>query len=184
MKCGALILAAGGSTRLGQPKQLVRLHGEALLERAIRIARSADCEPIVIVLGASEDLIRSECALRGVSIVSNPDWHEGVGRSLSLGVRALQDVDGLLVLTCDMPSVTAEHLRALALSGHVTGSAYAGRKGVPAYFPASAFSKLAEMTGDAGAKELLRSADAVDLPGGELDIDTPEDLARAADWLS
>jgi molybdenum cofactor cytidylyltransferase len=84
-----------------------------------------------------------------------------------------------MVTTCDMPAVTAAHLRSLMVSGEVTASLYAGRRGVPAYFPASCFRELMELRGDVGAKGLLSSAPFVELVGGELDIDTAEDLERA-----
>jgi len=182
MKCGALILAAGASTRLGQPKQLVRLEGETLLVRSVRVAREAGCAPIVVVLGAFEDLIRSQCNLEDVQVILNPEWSEGMGTSLACGVGAFeedQSVEGVVIMTCDMPAVTADHLRLLASSGDVTASSYANRKGVPAYFPSSLFSRLIELKGDAGAREILRSANAVPLTNGELDIDTIVDLARA-----
>ena len=75
--------------------------------------------------------------------------------------------------------MTAEHLRLLMASGEVAASGYAGRRGVPAYFPQSAFAELKKLSGDAGARELLREARVVELEHGELDVDTPEDLARA-----
>jgi CTP:molybdopterin cytidylyltransferase MocA len=84
-------------------------------------------------------------------------------------------------MTCDMPVVTAEHLRALMSSGEVTASFYSGKKGVPAYFPAETFQSLMELRGDSGAKNLLRSARSVELVGGELDVDTMADLAQAQD---
>jgi CTP:molybdopterin cytidylyltransferase MocA len=179
MKCGALILAAGASTRLGDLKQLARLGDETLLDRSIRIAREAGCAPIVVILGASEERIRSECKLPDVSLLSNPDWQQGMGRSISFGVGESGNVPGVLVMTCDMPAVTAEHLRALAASGTMSASSYAGRKGVPAYFPREMFPELLKLQGDAGARELLRSANAIKLTGGELDVDTPEDLEQA-----
>jgi molybdenum cofactor cytidylyltransferase len=78
-----------------------------------------------------------------------------------------------------MPAVTASHLRVLMASGDVTASGYADRRGVPAYFPASAFAELMALRGDAGARELLRSAHCEELVGGELDVDAVEDLERA-----
>jgi molybdenum cofactor cytidylyltransferase len=178
MNCGALILAAGASTRFGSAKQLVIFEGETLLARAVRIAQAAGCKPVVVVLGARENLIRNECDLSGVLVVSNPDWAEGMGTSLTQGIRALEGCPGVVVMTCDMPAVTANHLRALASSGAITASSYADRKGVPAYFPEEVFPALLSTEGDAGARDLLRSAAGIDLAGGELDIDTPEDLAR------
>ncbi len=179
IKSGALILAAGASTRLGHPKQLVRLGNETLLDRSVRIAGEAGCAPVVVVLGASEDRIRNECKLKDVLIVSHPDWAEGMGTSLSRGVREFEDVQGILVMTCDMPAVTAHHLRALAASEQVTASSYGGRKGVPAYFPRDQFPKLLELKGDRGAIELLQNARRVELSGGDLDVDTSDDLAKA-----
>jgi molybdenum cofactor cytidylyltransferase len=178
MKCGALILAAGPSTRLGRPKQLVILEGETLLERSVRIAKGAGCEPVVVVLGASQDLIRNQCKLQDVLIVSNPDWADGMGTSLSRGAREFEDVRGIVVMTCDMPIVTSAHLRALASSDEVTASSYAGQNGVPAYFPSESFPKLIALKGEAGARGFLRSAVGIELVDGELDIDTAEDLTR------
>ncbi len=179
MKCGALILAAGASTRLGHPKQLLRLGSETLLDRSVRIATEAGCAPVVVVLGASEGQIRSQCKLQGVLIVSHPDWSDGMGTTLSRGVREFDDVQGILVMTCDMPAVTADHLCALAASEQVTASSYGGRKGVPAYFPRDRFPQLLELKGDRGAIELLRHAQGVELSGGEFDVDTSDDLAKA-----
>jgi len=160
----AIVLAAGASTRLGRPKQLVVLGGETLLERAVRTARKAACQPVVVVLGAEADQIRERCNLSG---------------AIRVGVGALPPVDGVVLMTCDQPAVTAEHLRALMAVGDVAASAYAGRCGVPAYFPAKAFAALMELWGDAGARGLLREAATVDLDGGELDVDTAADLDEA-----
>jgi CTP:molybdopterin cytidylyltransferase MocA len=179
MRVGAVVLAAGASKRLGEPKQLLVLGDETLLERAVRVAREADCSPVVVVLGPSAESIRAGCDLRDAAIVMNEDWAEGMGSSIGAGVGALRDLDGCVVMTCDMPAVTTAHLRALMASGEVTASSYAGRRGVPAYFPVNVFQSLMELRGDAGAKDLLRSACFVELAGGELDVDTMEDLVRA-----
>ena len=175
----AVILAAGASTRLGEPKQLVRLGGETLLERAVRVAREAGCEPVVVVLGAEAERVLAACDLRGARVVRNEQWREGMASSVRVGVAAADGADGVVLMTCDQPAVTAEHLRALMVSGAVTASAYSGRRGVPAYFPASCFAELMRLTGDAGARELLREASVIDLPGGELDVDTEADQSKA-----
>jgi len=184
MTCGALILAAGASTRLGHPKQLARLGNETLLDRSVRIARDAGCEPIVVVLGAAEDQIRGQCELRDVSIVSNPDWAQGMGTTISRGIGAFGDVEGILVMTCDMPAVTTDHLRRLVAAGRMTASSYAERKGVPAYFPRDRFPELLKLKGDMGARELLKYAYEVELTGGELDVDTSEELAQSRTLFS
>ena len=179
MSVAAVVLAAGASTRLGEAKQLVRFGPENLLERAVRVARDGGCSPLVVVLGASAAEIRAACAFGNAIVVVNERWVEGMGASIRVGVEALQDVDGCVVMTCDMPAVTAAHLRALMDSGEMMASSYAGRRGVPAYFPVAAFPSLMELRGDSGARELLRSALSVELAGGELDIDTVDDIARA-----
>jgi CTP:molybdopterin cytidylyltransferase MocA len=78
-----------------------------------------------------------------------------------------------------MPAVSPEHLRKLMTADEVTASFYAGRRGVPAYFPRAMFERLMELRGDAGAREMLKNASAVELAGGEMDVDTAEDLANA-----
>lgn len=179
MNLAAVVLAAGASTRLGEVKQLVQFGSENLLERAVRVARDAECSPVVVVLGASAATVRARSELGDAVVVVNEDWAEGMGSSIRAGVGALRDVGGCVVMTCDMPAVTTAHLRALMGSGEVTASSYAGRRGVPAYFPVDTFTSLMELHGDVGARDLLRSARCVELAGGELDIDTVEDMVRA-----
>jgi CTP:molybdopterin cytidylyltransferase MocA len=179
----AVVLAAGASTRLGHPKQLVELAGERLLERAVRTAREAGCSPVVVVLGAAYEDILGRSQLGDAVPVINAEWAEGMASSIRFGVRTLgfvaKDAQGAVLLACDQPAVTPAHLRALMASGEVTASAYAERRGVPAYFPASAFAVLMELRGDQGARELLHDAKAIDLPSGETDIDTLADVAAA-----
>ena len=175
----AVVLAAGASTRLGEPKQLVMLGGEALLERAARTATAAGCAPVVVMLGAAGEQIAARCDLGDAVTVLNPEWAEGMASSIRAGVAAVAGATGIVLMTCDQPAVTAEHLRALMASSEVTASSYAGRRGVPAYFPAASFAALLDLRGDSGARELLRAAVAIDLPGGELDVDTAADLAAA-----
>lgn len=179
----AIILAAGASTRLGRPKQLERLRGERLLERAVRLAVGAGLTPTV-VLGCAAELIERECALPRGCVLLNPDWRSGMASSVRAGLAALPpDVPGALLMTCDQPGVTAAHLRQLVAQGLanrcVVGSAYAGKRGVPAWFPAEVFPRMMQLVGDTGARELLGTGTAIDLEGGELDVDTEEALARA-----
>jgi CTP:molybdopterin cytidylyltransferase MocA len=175
----AVVLAAGGSTRLGQPKQLVTLGNQTLLERAVRTAREAGCERVVVVLGAAAKEICERCDLGDATVIVNEQWTEGMASSIRAGIAIAEDADGVILMTCDQPAVTAQHLHALIASPEVMASSYAGRRGVPAYFPARSFPALLNLTGDAGARELLRGAAAVELTNGELDVDTSEELARA-----
>ena len=183
MRVGAVILAAGASKRLGEPKQLVMLGGETLLERAARVAQAAGCSPVVVVVGAEYARVLRSSVLGDVVPVINDKWDEGMSSSIRVGVRALTvaaaDADGVLLMTCDQPAVTAKHLSQLMPGVEVIASHYAGKNGVPAFFPAKYFGKLMKLKGDAGARELLTGARYEELDNGELDVDTAEDLARA-----
>jgi CTP:molybdopterin cytidylyltransferase MocA len=175
----AVVLAAGASRRLGSPKQLVMLDGETLLERAVRLARAAGCSPVIVVLGAEHERVLADCRLGDAVPVIHDKWEEGMGASIRLGVGACEGAAGVVVMTCDQPAVTVEHLQLLMRGTDVKASSYAGRKGVPAFFPERYFDELMALSGDVGARDLLRSAEAVELENGELDVDTVEDLERA-----
>jgi molybdenum cofactor cytidylyltransferase len=178
----AVVLAAGSSSRLGEPKQLVRLGGENLLERAVRVAREAGCSPVVVVLGAEYVQVLGNSVLGDVVTVINDKWEEGMASSIQLGVGALKfcarDAEGVVVMACDQPAVTVKHLFHLTLRAEVKASRYAGRNGIPAFFPKKHFDKLMALTGDKGARELLAEARYEELENGELDVDTREDLNR------
>jgi molybdenum cofactor cytidylyltransferase len=174
----AIVLAAGSSSRLGEPKQLVRLGGENLLERAVRVAREVGCGAVIVVLGASAEVIRSRCSLGDARVLVNEGWEEGMASSIRLGVGALSGVDGCVLMTCDQPAVTMEHLSLLMTANEVRASRYAGRNGIPAFFPAAEFGDLMELRGDKGARELLAGVGFVELERGELDVDTWEDLVK------
>jgi molybdenum cofactor cytidylyltransferase len=190
-RCAAVILAAGASTRLGQAKQLIELSGESLLRRTARVALEAGCAPVVVVVGYEADRMRTELAGLGVEAVVNPEWQEGMGTSLRCGVSALPTaLTDVLLLVCDQPRLTAEHLRAL-LGKHVAGrvaitaSQYAGRAGVPAVFAAAVVPELLQCEGDRGAREVIRRdparVQAVEWPDGAVDVDRPEDLGNLAE---
>jgi molybdenum cofactor cytidylyltransferase len=186
MRVAAVVVAAGGSTRLGEPKQLVRLGKENLLERAVRVAQEAGCAPVVVVLGASSDVILAQCSLANACVVLNEDWASGMGGSVRVGVGALENIGGCVVMTCDMPAVTPEHLRlliGLGLEREVIASFYFGKRGVPVYFPSTMFAQLTTLCGDSGARELLQDARYVELAGGEVDVDTVADVERARNLL-
>lgn len=179
----AVVLAAGASTRLGKPKQLVVIAGETLLEHAVRTAQEAGCAPVVVVLGSSHAEILAHVRLRDAVPVINDAWQEGMASSIRLGVQMLEAIaeksEGVLLMTCDQPAITLEHLKLLMAEQEMMASRYAGRNGVPAYFPANEFGDLRALQGDAGARELLRNSPAIELVNGELDVDTEEDLKRA-----
>jgi CTP:molybdopterin cytidylyltransferase MocA len=178
MKVAAIVLAAGASRRLGQPKQDILLGGETLLERTVRVSKLADLDPVYVVVAPGHHL----SSLPFATMLVNPDAPEGMAASIRTGVLTAggDGAEGAIILACDQPAVTPEHLRAIVGDGTaVMASSYAGRKGVPAYFPASAFEQLLELRGDIGARNLISNASAIELANGDLDIDTEEDLARA-----
>lgn len=182
-KVAAVVLAAGASTRLGEPKQMVVLGGETLLERSVRVAREAGCSPVVVVLGAGYAYVLDHSLLGDAEPVINEEWEKGMGSSIRLGVQTLETVakgvEGVVLMTCDQPAVTAQHLRLIAAKDEIKASRYVGRNGIPAYFPAEYFGSLVTLRGDVGARELLIDARYEGLERGELDVDTREDLERA-----
>lgn len=189
MGIASVVLAAGQSKRLGAAKQMARVGGQTLLERAVRTALQAGLEPVFVVV--SEEQKAAFCMANldsRVVMVGNAEATEGMASSVRAGVRSAESagaVAGVVLLACDQPAVTAEHLEELARGGDaVVASAYAGRKGVPAYFPARAFTELLELRGDAGARGMLQEARAVALSGGEMDVDTVEDLEAAIRWFA
>jgi len=179
----AIVLAAGGSTRLRRPKQLIQLAGETLIDRTVRTAREAGCSPVLVVLGAGLPGVITHSRLEGAIKVINRDWQQGMATSIGRGIEILQsiapDTRGVILMTCDQPAVTPRHLQALATGTEATASAYAKRRGVPAYLPRTSFPDLLKLSGDHGARDLLKHARTIKLPGGELDIDTAADLAHA-----
>jgi molybdenum cofactor cytidylyltransferase len=180
MNVPAVILAAGASRRMGQPKQLALLDNETLLERTAKLCKEGGLHPIIVVLGASAEAILGQVSLIDVMVVMNETWNEGMASSIRVGVSVLPpNVQGCVILTCDMPAVTAEHLNKLARCTELTASSYTQRRGVPAYFPKALFGKLLGLQGDMGARGLLAEGQEIALAGGGLDIDTPKDLEYA-----
>ena len=183
-----VLLAAGGSRRLGQPKQLLRYRDESLVRRAARLGLETSPDDAVVVCGAGANAVWAELADLPLRRVDCADWASGLGASLATGLDALSsDIHGALVLLCDQPALEAAHLLALrdAWRGdpaRAAASAYAGVLGVPALLPRAWFARLAEGRQDQGARDLLRAnagqVHAVAAPPLADDIDTPEQ-ARA-----
>lgn len=176
----AVVLAAGASTRLGKPKQLAAIGGETLLERAVRTAREAGLSPVVVV--AQDAGLVEKLQAHGAQVLLNRKYYEGMSTSIHTGVRWVggMKADGVVLMTCDQPAVTASHLRELCAEPElIAGSGYAGIIGIPAYFPCSRFDELMKLSGDTGARALLRGARAVNSEELALDIDTEDDLKRA-----
>lgn len=191
---GIIILAAGESSRLGRPKQLVPWNGKSLLRHAVETAIASGLGPVAVVLGAVDQPCR-EC-LKGleITITHNPDWSDGMGGSIASGMRALAPLplEGVIVMLCDQPLVTHHLLRALAekSAGHpIVTAHYQGHPGPPAWFSNTYFGRLGSLEGKSGAKALIRGEPhrlQISAPEAAFDIDLPEDLAvlGSADQLA
>lgn len=183
---GTIVLAAGASVRLGQPKQLLPYRGRTLLRHALETASAAKLGPVCLVTGALHEELLGEAADLPVQVVRNADWAIGMGASIQTGITALETdfhhLQGVLIMLCDQPLVTPELLRELALqtqqtSCPVAAAAYAGGPGVPALFARRLFPLLHALPPANGARRLLQSLPneitLVPFPDGEVDVDTP-----------
>jgi molybdenum cofactor cytidylyltransferase len=192
VRVGVVLLAAGGSSRLGRPKQLLLHEGKSLVRRAAEAAVAAGCGPVVVVLGAHAECVAAELSGLPVRTVHNPDWQTGMGCSLRVGLRALDTgeshtADAALVMLCDQLCVGADHLRALVETfartrAPIVASSYDGTRGVPALFSRALFPELESLAPDQGARRVIAQEPSrvveVTLAGGSDDIDTPADLSR------
>ena len=179
-----LVLAAGGSERLGQPKQLLPYGDTTLLGHALDTARACGFDEVVCVLGGGSEAIRAAVDLHGVEVVENPQFGAGCSSSIAAalgGVAAHADV--LVLLLADQPGVTTATVRAL-LAGRgdapLAACAYEDGRGHPLAFARSTFAELAALHGDKGVWKLLdrHAPEVVDVPVGgriPLDVDTWDD---------
>jgi molybdenum cofactor cytidylyltransferase len=186
----AVILAAGGSSRMGQPKQLLKFRGASLLRRAIETAQAVPAEQVIVVLGSAADQLLPECQATNATVVLNDQWQEGVSTSLRGGLAAVaSEARGVFIYPADMPLVTPEALRELAHRQQVSGRPAAmteagGVRGVPVFITRSLFPALMIQEGDVGGAQYLRghpeAVEAVHFDDPDLvrDVDRPEDYAR------
>jgi molybdenum cofactor cytidylyltransferase len=182
----AVVLAAGGSRRMGTPKQLLRHGGRTLVEAAVAAASAVLPGRVLVVLGSQRQLIRQTLSESGARIVSNEDWSGGLAGTIGVGVMALPaGCQAVLLMGCDQPGVGPEQLGRLLAAARpdgVVAARYAGTVGIPAIFPARLFAQLTRLTGDRGAKALLLAEGArvdVEMPEAARDLDEPGD----ARWL-
>jgi len=161
----AIILAAGFSTRLGTPKQDIVFKGETLVQRAERLARAVADDVIV------------------VTPQLNPDAAEGIASSIRVGVRLAGDNARILIMLCDQPLITIEHLRELvAIVAPIVATGYAGIAGVPAVFAPEFASELLALRGDRGARVVIEAhrgvTRVVPFEDAAVDIDNADDLRK------
>ncbi len=205
-----MLLAAGASRRLGQPKALLRGPSGApiVADMAERLLLGG-CDGVLVVLGAHAESVQEALTAVQAAYASrvhtflHDAWADGMGSSLAAGIRALRETvaDGrlpyaaALLATCDMPTVTAAHVAALQQQWRQDVRQRVASRwedewgkeiiGVPAVLPEADWPTLVNLSGDQGARDLLRAPGTrrVDLPGGVLDLDTPDDVARwRANW--
>jgi CTP:molybdopterin cytidylyltransferase MocA len=185
----AVVLAAGAGRRFGGPKALVRLNGELLVERAVRIASAGGCDPVIVVLGSHAVEVRAQAQLAAAHLVVAQDWSDGMGASLRAGLTAAEELgcEAVAVLLVDQPLIGSEALERLAAAwraGAVAAVAtYDNQPRNPAVLDRSIWPAVsAAARGDIGARGWLREHPdkVVDVPcdgtGDPVDIDTPLDL--------
>lgn len=191
-RVAGILLAAGGGSRLGQPKALVEVGGQTLAARGVALLRTGGADPIVVVTGAAP------VDLPGVTLVHNPDWRTGMGSSLIAGLTAVADqppdCQAVVIALADQPLIGPESVRRL-IAAHAAGAtvavaAYDGRPRNPVLIDRAHWPELlATTSGDTGARPFLRAHPDLVTPidctgtGRPDDIDTPEDLARARSSL-
>jgi CTP:molybdopterin cytidylyltransferase MocA len=183
-----LVLAAGQASRFGSPKQLVRIGGEALLQRAVARATEVAGHAVTVVLGAHAGDLTPLLRHSSATVLINRHWQEGLASSLRLGVANLPaGTQAAMVTLADQAAITTFDLRRLASAWRrqpdsVIAASYEGHTGVPAIFPDHSFSLLQQLRGDVGARAVLSHlADRVlrvPMPNASIDIDVPEDLQK------
>lgn len=185
---GIIILAAGASTRLGTPKQLLPYGKKTLLSHTIEQALESQVGPVIVVLGAHSTLLSASIDDYEVNIIQNTAWDEGMASSIRCGIESLQLFEptcaGAILLMCDQPFVNASLIKELVVTKKETHKPvvtcrYANTIGPPALFAASIFPELLELTGDTGARRIVQGhlgeVATVPFPKGSIDIDTPAD---------
>ncbi|WP_459554312.1 nucleotidyltransferase family protein [Lacunimicrobium album] len=192
MKTIGVVLAAGGSSRFGSPKQLADWNGQPLIVHAITQLEKAGCDSVVVILGASSDQIRDVIAQADaqVVIVENPDWNQGQSSSIRVACESvgcdLDADDSILMTLCDQPLISVDHYQRLIRERRskgvlVAATSYMDGAGVPACFGVGALSHLMQLRGDQGAKYWIRSLSPSEVillenPAALKDIDRPCDL--------
>jgi molybdenum cofactor cytidylyltransferase len=185
---GIIILAAGNSSRLGRPKQLLSYDGRTLLQHSLYTASGSDAHPIIVVLGAHADQIINEIGSANAHVVVNTDWQHGMASSIALGLKTFIDInpsaEGVILMVCDQPFVTSGLLNELITAHKKTGKRiiacnYENTFGPPAFFHHSLFEELLQLKGDVGARSVVKQhaeeVEVIPFPKGTIDIDTETD---------
>jgi molybdenum cofactor cytidylyltransferase len=190
-KIGVILLAAGESSRLGQPKQLLVHDGKTLLQHSLEVANASVATPVVLVLGAKAGVIKNEIDGGDAVVVVNTEWEEGMASSIRIGIKTSVEMspltEGMILMVCDQPYINASLLNELVAAHHNKGKAivtcgYADTVGPPTLFHKSLFPELLRLRGDVGARSVLNKhldeVEVIAFPQGHLDIDTREDFKK------
>ena len=192
MPISAAILAAGTSSRLGQPKQLLRLHGETLIRRTAKTVIEANVARVLVIIGDSSHAAAMHDELRDLSveIVINSHWREGMASSVRAAVAASGQADALLLTPCDLPLLSASHLRALiekyqSETAPIVASRYNETLGAPLIIARELWPELLQLRGDVGARRVIMKHDAnfIEWPDGAFDVDTRADWQKLGNEL-
>lgn len=197
MTVSGVILAAGRSTRLGRPKQLLLLDGEPIIRITTRHAIASRLDEVLVVVGAEAERVSSAIGNQGQRIVVNPEFALGQSTSLRAGLAALSpDSEAVVFLLGDQPEVGSQVIDALIAAfrdqgASIVQAAYGGVPANPVLFARAIFAELAEVTGDEGARSVMkrraREIMRVDVSDGSPpgDVDTDEDyMALQERWRS
>lgn len=188
MKTGIIILAAGNSSRLGRPKQLLDFKGETLLQTVINEALATDCKPIVVVLGAYAEEIAAQHRHNELNMVINESWENGMGSSIVSGLSTIikqnREIESIIIAVADQVFIKNSNFNNLIEKQKKTGkniiaSEYGGTTGTPVLFKKQYFEALLSLKGAKGAKNILNQhpddLDTVVFECGGIDIDTETD---------
>ena len=188
---GIIILAAGNSSRLGEPKQLLQYQNKSLIRHVAEAAVSAIDSPVIIVTGSVQNQIADELQGLPVHFVQNNEWQEGMASSIRIGINELSKInsqtEGVILAVSDQPFVTSElffHLiqKSETSENSIVACSYQNTLGTPVLFPKKYFDSLLALNGVEGAKKLLKrfENDVVNIPFplGGVDIDTQEDYRK------
>lgn len=178
-----LVLAAGGSRRLGKPKQLLPYRGRTLLDASISVARACGFDQLLLTLGAHSEQVRSRVDLGTVEVIDNPEHSTGCGSSISAALRSVDDrADGIVLLLGDQPGVNPADVARLVADGGapIAVCRYDNSLGHPMWFGRGMFAELSGLHGDKAVWKLLHSGlydvREVPVPGPvPIDVDTWQD---------
>ena len=186
MKLAILVIAAGASRRLGQPKQLLQHHNTSLLNHTLQECVASGIGAVHLVLGANIDQIKRQVNLN-IPIHFNENWANGIGESIAFGVRKIMEnnYNGIIIAVGDQPYFNRNILTAIMAKQRETKrqiiiSKYDIGAGTPCFFDKKLFVELSQLHSDIGAKPIIKKyndlVETVDFPNGNIDIDTVADL--------